>query len=397
MRILIHSDEYSPSSGPCANRMKVFVEVLAQKGHSVSVIASAANKTIAPVSTSAVRVLYAPVIPVGSKSNLRRLLNNLSFAISSVFFALRVGSADLVITTSPPPLISVSGWLIAKIKRARLVYDVRDIWPDIALEANSFTENSLYARVFRAIANFMYKQADLVTTVSPGKVNKIASRLGVLGQKEKVVLVSNGFDINTLAVPTQPEVIKEYGLDRDAFCVYIGNVGLAQGLDTMLDLARSSACLPVHFLVFGEGADRARLEEKAQQEGITNIRFCGQLTQDKVPTVLRKAALSFIPLKTANMKDSVPTKLYEALGHGCPVLLMAVGDAAAVLAQTGLGESISPDEADKLPGVFATMLDNQVLYMARRENAMALVRDRYSRQSEAAKLEGLLRTLCEAS
>lgn len=82
-----------------------------------------------------------------------------------------------------PPLVSIPGWIIAKCKGAKLVYDVRDIWPDVALEMGSFVEGSIYCKVFRAITRFMYKHSDWVTTVSPGKVEKIKSHVISVGGK----------------------------------------------------------------------------------------------------------------------------------------------------------------------------------------------------------------------
>ena len=82
------------------------------------------------------------------KTTAMRMLNNMSFAVTSVFSAMKAGKADVVITTSPPPLVSISGWMIAKMKRAKLVYDVRDIWPEVALEMGSFGEESFFCKVF---------------------------------------------------------------------------------------------------------------------------------------------------------------------------------------------------------------------------------------------------------
>ena len=173
MRVLIHTDEYCPTAQACTYRMSVMADVLIDQGNEVVVVTSSSNTGNGEIEPRRERILYAPAVRMRKKTTLMRMLNNLSFGVTSIFTAMRAGKIDVVITTSPPPLVSIAGWIIAKWKRAKLVYDVRDIWPDVALEMGSFTKESIYYKVFRAITRFMYKHADLITTVSPGKVEKI--------------------------------------------------------------------------------------------------------------------------------------------------------------------------------------------------------------------------------
>lgn len=392
MRILIHTDEYYPTCAACAYRMKVFAERLIAAGNEVTVIASSSNRASGSTGDRAEKIIFAPAVRMKKKSTLMRMLNNLSFAFTSVIASLFAGRADVVITTSPPPLISISGWLIAKLKRAKLVYDVRDIWPDVAVEMKSFSEKSIFYRVFRLITDFMYRHADMVTTVSAGKVRKIRGKLPGL-MRDKVVLISNGFDESVLDDPVDDSVAAEYGLDEGFTCVYIGNIGLAQGLDVMLDIAQNTPHKQARFLLFGTGAEKQRLEARAENAGLDNVRFCGVLPHEKVMSVLRYAKLSFVPLKSSLMKDSVPTKVYEALGVGCPVLLVAEGDACDIVNEAGFGRCVSPDEPEKMQTVFDEIIDNYAELESCREKAAGLMREKYSRQRAADELAARLREL----
>ena len=138
------------------------------------------------------------------------------------------------------------------------------------------------------------------------------------------------------------------------------------------------------------------LEKKAQEEGLTNVRFCGPIEHSKVFSVLSKAKLSFISLKTSKMKDSVPTKVYESLGIGCPVLLVAEGDSAEIVEEAGLGIHISPDNTDQLVDRFDEMIDHYDDYLVHRDSAIHLMHSKYSRQKIAEELELKLRDLCKA-
>lgn len=389
MRILIHTEEYLPTALACANRMDVFANQLRAMGHHVTVIAGSNHRNRTPKEQLPDGVIYAPTVKVRKKSPFFRMISNMSFAASSVFCALGAGKADVVITTSPPPLISISGWLIAAMKRARLVYDVRDIWPDVALEMGSFSPDSMYCRVFRRIADFMYRKAHLITTVSPGKVVHLREKL----RTEKIRLVSNGYDLRNDVCNADETATAQHGISEKFTCVYIGNVGLAQGLETMLEIAAHTRHPQVEFLIFGDGIQKKALEQEAADRGLTQVHFCGSLPHEQVASVLTHAKISFIPLKNSNMKDSVPTKLYESLAMGCPVLLAAAGDSCDILAECELGRSVPPEDTAGLIAAFDDMVDQYDRICLHRKKAMDIIRERHSRQHAVRVLEQELQAL----
>ena len=388
MRILLYTEEYYPTCAACSYRMQVIADAFIQQGHTVTVLTSARNKDNGNTFGRQERILYSPAIRMKKKTTIMRLLNNLSFGISSLFTALRIGKADIVIVTSPPPLSTPFGGFIARCKHAKLVYDVRDIWPDVALEMGSFSEGSLFCRVFRRITNKLYQKSDWITTVSPGKVEKIKDKVANLpGKKsgpehtDKVKFVGNGFDETILQDPIDQKLINKYQLNENFSCVYIGNIGLAQGLDSLLTIAKETKHKEVRFLLFGTGAEKDMLEEKAKD--LENVSFCGVLPHEKVRSLLSAAKISYIPLKNSNMKDSIPTKIYEALGNGCPVLLMAEGDSCDIISVSGLGKTVSPDHPEQLTEVFDSMVDQYSKYETQKQYAMNLMVEEYSRQKIA--------------
>lgn len=381
LRILLHMGDRYPGDGPNAKRMHTFYEVFTERGHEVRILAPSTGRRLSAPED----VVLCPALPLKSKSTVNRMLNGLSYGFSSVIAALRLGKANVVITTSPPALISPFGWMIAKCKRARLVYDVRDIWPDVAWEMGSFDRNSLYSRVFSFIRDFMLRHADLTTAVSAGKVKKL---LGYHPSGE-ILEVANGFDIHFLKNKDLPEVAEQFQLDKVFTCVYVGNLGLAQGLEQLLYVAEKAReeGLKAQFLLFGSGVEEEKLKQHVKEHGLDNVFFPGRLPGEKIYTVLRHAGMSFIPLINDRLKDSIPTKMYEALGVGCPVLLAAVGDAEEILRESGLGIAVRPNDNEALWNGFCRMYHSMDEIVENRENAQMLMRTKHSLRNSAEKLE----------
>ena len=390
MRILLHCDEYSPHWGPCTVRLKVFSRVFREAGDQVTVLASTTNLSGGAAGDD--NAVYCRTPAMKKKTALSRLENNLGFAWSSWRAGRKTGEADVVLTTSPPVLASLAGYAIARSKKAKFVYDVRDVWPDVAVEMGSFTADSMYYRIFKSITDFMLRHADAVTTVSPGKLRKLRQKLPE-SEWDKLWLVENGLDEAFLQQEEDSEAVERYGLDERRTCVYIGNIGLAQGQEHFVRLSETADPEKYQFILFGDGAERARLEAMAKEKGLNHVRFAGAVGSDTVLTVLRHAYMTYIPLVSSDLKDSIPTKTYEAMGAGCPILMAAVGDAPVLLAETGFGMSLSPDEIEKLPEVFRQFCEDYDAILSRREEAMRIAVERHSRQRIALELERKLRAL----
>ena len=347
MRILYLADSYRPSRSACANRTCVLVQALRDAGHDVQVLASTDSLIGAPEDYQPPEyVTLFKTYPLVEKTLVNRLRNNFGGAHEAVKAAKRLGDFDLVVCTTPPLLLTSSAVKIAQAKQAKLVLDVRDIWPDVAYEMGSFAPNSLYGRFFAHEARKAYAVAALVASVSPGKVRKLKDRV----PNGDVILVPNGIDESLLDNEDDLALAEHLRLEESPVCVYVGNIGLAQGLGTLLDIAKARPS--VRFLLLGDGADRAKLQERVNLEGIGNVEFCGIVDACGVYTVLKRAAISYVPLVSSRLRDSIPTKMYEALACGCPVLLAASGDAADLLDACGLGKHASPEEPNALLAAF---------------------------------------------
>lgn len=140
MNILFHTHEFNiKEGGPCTKRIDSLARYLTEKGHNITIITSSHNKITENKIDRKYKVIYSYSTKNIKKNTCYRLINNLVFGITSFFKSIvKIRKIDIVVTTSPPPLISIFGYLIAKIKKAKIVYDIRDIWPDVAIEMESF-------------------------------------------------------------------------------------------------------------------------------------------------------------------------------------------------------------------------------------------------------------------
>lgn len=389
MRILYLVDSYRPSRSACANRSVVLVEALRRAGHDVQVLTSSDSFVDAPdkrVVSEGVSVFKT--YPLEKKTLINRVRNNFGGSFESAKVADGMGDFDVVVCTTPPLLLTSAAVKIARRKRAKLVLDVRDIWPDVAYEMGSFAPGSLYGRFFERLARKAYRAADLIVSVSPGKVAKLRDRV----PGGHIELVPNGIDESFLDNTEDAGVIQRFRLDEGPTCAYVGNIGLAQGLGTLLDIAAARS--GVRFLLFGKGADEAKLRERASSEALLNVEFCGSVDARGVYTVLRHATLAYVPLVSSRLRDSIPTKIYESLACGCPVLLAAEGDAADLIDASGLGMHVAPEDFAALLAAFDRLVVNPYTQDERDATSVWVLANN-SRQKSAASLTSMIEDLAD--
>lgn len=386
-RILFLCEHAAPSVDACSKRVTVFAKHFSERGWDVAVLASETSLADAPKDFEPpFRLSYYPAFAMRKKTVISRLRNNASERFGAVRAARGMGRFDVVVCTSPPLMLSSAGIRIARKAEAKLVFDVRDIWPQVAYEMDSFAPGSVYGRVFSYLAQKAYRAATLVTTVTEGKAATLEQSLqGDLAAKVRIV--PNGLDVGFLQNEEDMELVRTHRLDEGPVCAYVGNLGLAQGLSSLLHIAEARP--HVRFLLFGSGAEEALLRTAVAERRLGNVSLCGRVDERGAYTVLRRATLAYVPLVSSKLANSVPTKLYEALGCECPVVLAAQGDSVRVLEETGLGAAAPPEDKEALLAAFDAVLERDWTVEERRRASERIVSN-HSRQAAAELLENLL-------
>lgn len=343
-----------------------------------------------------VDVLRTWVYCAPNKGFFRRVLNFLSFFCSSfVLGALLTRRPDVVVGTSPQFFCAVSAYLLSCLKRAPFVFEVRDIWPQSAVELGAL-RNPLIIRALEAIELFLYRRAALIVPVAESTLPYLLAK-GVPAGKIKII--PNGIDAAYLAAAeaASPDSVREgLGL-REKFVVsYIGTHGMSHALDTVLQAAEAMRDdANVHFLFVGEGAEKEKLKRIASDSQLMNVTFLGEQPRERLSSFYRASDASLVPLRRLPIfKKVLPSKMFELMGIGSPIICSVEGEAAALVRRAESGLCIEPESVSALVAAIRQLRDDAALRGRLIENGRRFVRVHYLRSALAETyVEALAETL----
>jgi len=287
-----------------------------------------------------------------NRRTYERILNYSSFCVSASIAGLFVSRPDVIIATSPQLLVGLAGWWLARWKHVPFVFEVRDLWPESLVAVGVSEHGSFFHRSVARIADFLYRGADRVVVVTPAFEDYLVKSGKV--SPEKIAVVQNGVetDIFTPAAASD-DVRRELGAAGRFIVCYVGTMGMAHGLETLINAAidLQAASPNVLFLLVGEGADRERITSLARSKGLTNIRFLGQQPRGKIPAIINASDACLVLLKKTDVfKTVIPTKMLEFMSCARPVILGVDGQARSILERADAGILVEPENAIELVG-----------------------------------------------
>jgi colanic acid biosynthesis glycosyl transferase WcaI len=366
MQIIVLSQYFLPETTATGRRAEDLAEALADRGHEVTVITGRPNhpSTVGRLFCQNVpdseraprgyRVVRVPVFRSADGRALKRLLNYATFMLAAAWAGMRHSRPDAIIAVSPLPA-GLAALLIHWRHRSPLVFDLQDIWPDSARAVGVMNEGPAM-RLLRGLERLLYRCSDRVVVISEG-FRRYLTALGV--PAERIAVIHNGVETQRFCRVRAEARIRRAGPVRGRYVVgYIGNLGLAQGLDTLLEAAHCLDGEPVAFLLIGEGVDKPRLQAAARQAGLTNVRFLRGVPRRRVPGLLAACDALLVILRPDPLFHiTIPSKLYEYMAAGKPILCSVGGEAAALVAEAGCGIPIRPGDGCTLAqGVMRLML-----------------------------------------
>ena len=403
MHILFLTDNFPPEVNAPASRTFEHTREWVKSGHQVTVVTGVPNSPKGVVFggyrnrfwqvevMDGVRVIRVWTYIAANEGFTKRTLDYVSYMVTGCLASLCVRRVDVIIGTSPQFFTVCAAWMLSVMKRVPWVFELRDLWPE-SIRAVGAMKQSMVLDWFEKLELFLYHRADAIVSVTHAFRN-ILIRRGVDGNK--VHLVTNGVDINRFSPRKKDgELLHRCGLDGKFVAGYIGTHGLAHALDTVLDAAKLLQEQVdggrFRFLLLGDGAKKKELEERARSEGLLNIIFVDSVPKDEVARYWSVLDAAIIHLKKDQLFTTViPSKLFECMGMGIPVLHGVYGESAGIVEREGVGLVFEPESPQMLIRCLRQLAEDSTIYERFRSNGPISAQG-YDRSALAARLLRIL-------
>lgn len=385
MHILFLTDNFPPEINAPASRTHEHAREWVKLGHAVTVITCAPNFPKGRVydgyqnkfwqveDIDGIRVIRVWSYITANEGFAKRILDYVSFMITSFLASFIVRKVDVVVGTSPQFFTAISAWMVSGFKRKPFVFELRDLWPE-SIRAVGAMQESKILDAFEKLELFLYRRADAIISVTNSFKENLIGR-GIDGSK--IHVITNGVDSSKFAPQEKDsELVEELGLQGKFIAGYIGTHGMAHALDALLQSAKitqeRSQNNQIHYLFLGGGAEKAKLQNLAAELQLRNVTFVDSVPKSDVARYWSILDVSIVHLrKTDLFKTVIPSKIFECMGMGIPILHGVEGESADIVANSGAGKLVEPENAEDIasnlmglssdPDALASMSKNGVI------------------------------------
>ena len=415
MKILYVSQYFPPEMGAPAARAAELAHHWAEAGHDVSVLTGFPNHPTGVVppewrsrlrrlvyreEVDKVNVFRTWLWPLPNRKAHERMRNYVSFFLSAALRGMTIPRPDVIVATSPQLLVALAGWWIAFARQIPFVFEVRDLWPESLAAVGAGNEDSLLYHALAAVAKFLYQRAETIVVVTPAFKEHLIRRWRV--PAEKIAIVENGVetDLFTPASPPANAALRQQLGAEDKFLVcYVGTMGMAHGLETLLDAAAQlqHESPEVQFLLVGEGAEKQRIKALAESRALSNVTFLDQQPRERIPAFISASDACLVLLKKTDVfKTVIPTKMLEFMSCARPVILGVDGQARQIVEEAGAGLVIEPENSVALVQAVKQLAANRDLGISLGKNGREYIVQHFSRGRTAEKYIRTLQAVLKA-
>ena len=314
-----------------------------------------------------------------------RTLDFLSFMVSAVFAGLFQKSPNVVISTSPQFFAAVGGWILAGIRGRPFIFELGDLWP-ASITAVGAMEQNVLLRWMERLELFLYRRSAAVVALTPAFKRDLVRR-GI--DPAKVAVIINGVDLPRYSPrPRDPQLAEKYRLDGHFVVGYIGTHGMAHALEKVLDAAVRLERFPdVRFLFVGGGAGKEKLVDELKRKKLTNVIVVPSQPKELMPAYWSLCNVALVHLKNTPVFESViPSKIFEAMGMGIPILLASPeGEASRIVEMEKAGIRVPAEDPAALEKGILRFRNDQAFYGDCATHSYAAA-PRYSRERQARKM-----------
>lgn len=406
MRILLIANQFPPDINSTGNLMAQLAESWIARGHQVSVITSLPHYKEFRIETEfrgklykreklhGIEVLRLWVYAPGKKSMTNRLINYLSFSLGAALSGIcwRTGS-QVILCTNGSFFSGLAAWLIGVVKRIPFIYNVQDLYPEVPVAAGQL-RHPWAIEILRRIESFMYRKAARITVIATAmRENLLAKRVPA----ERIELIPNFVDSDFIRpLPRQNDFSRAHGLENKFVVMHAGNLGYVYDLESLLAAAKLLENEPaIAFVIVGDGVAKPALIERAKDLRSKNVVFLPFQSNDQLPWLRASADLPVSLYKSGAARHSMPSKIYEIMASGRPLLASAEVNSPVqrLVDDTGCGLCIEPEHPRQLADAIKRLHQDPTLRLRCATNGRRHAVETFNKDCVALRYEELMQAL----
>lgn len=401
MNILLIHQYFLEEDDPGGSRWNEFTRVWTAQGHTITVLAGMMHyngkekraeykgKYFVWKKQGDVNVLRCHVSEAYNKHFIGRLWGYFSFMFSSLYAGLfkAKGKYDVVIVTSPPLFVGVSGYLVSRLRRMPFVFEVRDLWPESAIDTGVLT-NKLIIRLAYFVEGFIYRRAKLINVLTPAFYNTLRDKKHI--PESKLIQISNASDfslseelLQTLDVPT---FRRQHDLEGHFVITYVGAHGVANYLEQLLDAGEALKDTKVLFLLIGQGMEKDKLVKMAVERNVTNVRFLDSVPKAEVFRYILASEMGASVLKRVDtFKTVYSNKTFDYMSCKRPILMAIDGVSRELVEAAHAGVYVEPENIGEYNRIIRQYLNDPERLKREGESGYRFAKDNFDREVLAKK------------
>lgn len=370
MKILFISDNFPPERNAAASRVYERAAFWVRWGHDVTVLTSAPNFPEGKVYSGyrnhwykieyidGIRVVRLKTFISPNQGVIRRTIDFLSFMVASSTAGLFQARPDVIVATTPQFFCGLGGCLLARARKIPFILELSDLWPASISAVGAMRQGSALRAVSK-LELFMYLRSTKIAALTQSFKIELTAR-GV--KPNKIAVVTNGVDLGRYSARSKDvELNRSLGFEGRFVVAYIGTHGMAHALERVLDAAALLRDVPViRFLMVGAGSARKSLEDEAKRRALDNVVFVPAQPKSEIQRYWSLCDLALVHLKNSPVFSTViPSKMFEAMGMGCPILIAAPeGEATRIVRDTQSGVVVEPENPPHLVNAINRLFNN---------------------------------------
>jgi len=401
MNVLLIHQYFLEEDDPGGSRWNELTRVWTEKGHTVTVLAGMIHangagkkqeykgRYFVKKQQGAVTVWRCHVSESYNKSFIGRLWGYFSFMFSCMYAGLfkAKGKFDVVIVTSPPLFVGFSGYMISRLRRMPFVFEVRDLWPESAIDTGVLT-NKLIIKVAYWFEHFIYKHAKLINVLTPAFYKTLKEKKHV--PENKLIQISNASDFSLsekLLKDFDADAFRrEHDLDGRFVITYVGAHGVANHLEQILDAGLALSDTNVLFLLIGQGMEKERLMKLAKEKNVMNVRFLDSVPKQEVFKYILASEMGASVLKRVDtFKTVYSNKTFDYMSCKKPILMAIDGVSRELVEAAGAGCYVEPENTDEYNRIIREYLQAPDRLISEGESGYRFAKENFDREVLANK------------